>query len=80
MGRHAEAVSSDEIVASLKVSRARVLAETRLTAPGTIREHHLLQLRPDIDQSLDSIPVPSHSHREAYPSILLDLHLVHRRR
>lgn len=52
---------------------------THLTSPGTIREHHMLQLRPNTDQDLDFVTVPAHSDTETNPAVLLVLRLVHSR-
>lgn len=78
MGRHAEAVTYDQVVASLKVSLTS-LQEIDLTSPGAIRKHYLVQLRPYPDQDINSTPVPSHRHREVDPFDLLGPFVVHGR-
>jgi hypothetical protein len=43
------------------------------SAPGSIRQHHMLLFRLGICQDIDSLPIPPHLRRSEHPSLGPDL-------
>lgn len=77
MGRHVQAVTFDQVVASLKVSPVTLYIVLFLLISGAVRKHHLLQLWPHVDQSLNPAAVSPHCCIEAYADNLLGFSVDH---